>query len=602
MDSPRIRVVSSRGSVANRNRFAHLSLIAAVVIGAVACGDDDLETTVAFRLHGSPPLGLDGRCPESSDPSNLLIEPTSVRLTYRFANGGDLVCDAVLDFGVPGQVVAVPVTSNAGIDVYAELYDDDGTGPVLIGTGLARSADLSRPGEVRIFVTPRHEFVCTPQRGTSARAFHSVTLLPDGSVLIAGGVGAVVSNQYFLTNGLEIYRDGNFTPLSAQGMLPRAFHSATVLADQGDGKIRVAIFGGVTVPGDAATIPALDAPLDGLPGLPFLMRPAATAVGAPTEVLTYDPETSLATVVGVGLGETTPRLMASATPTGASVPVIAGGWIDATRLTPEPNSQGIDTATGTAAFTVDLLALRYGATTTQVAETRLLTWGGHIETPALMRDSFVGEVLQLGGVPTAISIALADPLTPPLSRAFHAAAATGRDNELIVAGGFVIDDVGATVPAGVVVERIRFAAATAVAVLTPDGAPAVPAGYPDALTLADGDVLITGGNPSLPICDPLAPLACAAANAYRYRTQDERLENIDALLVPRYGHKMVQTPDGDVLVTGGMYMGADGLAVLEDGELFNAVAADYDPIADLATGRAIGEAIQPCTVLTAPAQ
>ena len=190
----------------------------------------------------------------------------------------------------------------------------------------------------------------------------------------------------------------------------------------------------------------------------------------------------------------------------------------------------------------------------------------------------------------------------PESRAFHAAATTGRDNELIVAGGFLIDDTGASVLAGVVVERIRFAAETAVAVLTPAGGPAVPAGYPDALTLADGDVLITGGNPSLALCEPATPLVCAAANAYRYRTADERLDNIDSLLVPRYGHKMVQTPDGDVLVTGGLFLGDQGLAVLEDAELFNAVTDDYDPIADLATGRAIGETAQPCTILMVPTE
>ncbi len=592
--------MSSRGSVANRNLFAYLSLITTLVIGAVSCGDEELETTVAFRLVGPPPRGTDGRCTEPTDPSNILNEPTSVRLTYRFANGGDLICDAVLlDFGRPGQVVAVPVTSTAGIDVYAELYKDDGAGLELIGTGLARAADLFTPGEVRIFVTPRHEFACTPQHGTTARAFHSVTLLPDGSVLVAGGIGAVGGNDFFLTNSLEIYKDGDFTPVSAQGMLPRAFHSAIVLADQGDGKIRVAIFGGVTVPGDATTIPALTAPTD---RVPFLLQPAPMAVGAPTEILTYDPESSLATVVGVGLGETTPRLMAATTPTGARVPVVAGGWIDSARLTPEPSSQGIDAGDGTAAFTVDLLAPRYGATITQVSETRLLTWGGHIETPAMMRDALAGEVLQLGGIPTATTIAFEDPFMSPVSRAFHAAAATGRDNELIVAGGFAIDDTGATVPAGIVVERIRFAAASAVAALTPAGEPAVPAGYPDALTLADGDVLITGGNPTLAICEPATPLACAAANAYRYRTQDERLDNIDSLLVPRYGHKMVQTPDGDVLVTGGMFMDDDGLAVLEDAELFNAVTDDYDPIADLATGRGIGQTAQPCEVFTVPVE
>jgi hypothetical protein len=588
--------VSSRGTDLNVNCFGHLCAIAALAAALAGCGDDTLETTIAYRLHGPPPTGLDGRCTEPSDPTPVLTEPDSIRLTYRYSNGGLLVCDAVLDASVPNQVVAVPVsTTSTFIDVFAELYK----GGALVGTGVSRRVDLNTPAEVRVFVTPVDEFACAPERASRPRAFHAVAVLPDGSALITGGIGATDGTSFFVTGEVELYANGDFRPVSVPGLSPRALHSAIVLDDDGSGSVRIALVGGVTVAGDAATTPAFDAPMD---LVPFRLRAAAGAVGAPTEILTFDPDTGTATVAAVGLGDVTPRLFAAVMrERGQTATMLAGGWIDAARTTPEQTAQTIDPTTGGLGVEAAMLAPRYGATLTELSPARAMIWGGHIDADDLTRGDVVGEVVQLGAVPVSEALAFPDPTMPPASRAFHAAARS-HDDELIVAGGFAVTLGNASAPVTPYVERIRYASITSYTAPLVDGNPPVPAGYPDALRLTGGDVLVTGGNADLPGCAGLPPLQCSTGQAYRYRVSDEQLAEQAPMVLPRYGHRGAQLATGDVLITGGLHATADELTPVADAELFNPAAQDYDPIADLGLGRAPGETVQPCTVLIAPAQ
>jgi hypothetical protein len=95
--------------------------------------------------------------------------------------------------------------------------------------------------------------VYDPARGTtqdagrlsSARAWHTATVLPDGSVLIVGGVdvqGALVATAERFDP-----RAGTFTPLEHVAFTPRARHSATLLTDG-----RVLLAGGDVAPGGLA--------------------------------------------------------------------------------------------------------------------------------------------------------------------------------------------------------------------------------------------------------------------------------------------------------------------------------------------------------------
>lgn len=74
----------------------------------------------------------------------------------------------------------------------------------------------------------------------SARAWHTATVLPDGSVLIFGGIGN--NNQIISRSELFDPSTQTFTNLSSPGVTPRARHTATLLPDG-----QVLIAGGVGV-------------------------------------------------------------------------------------------------------------------------------------------------------------------------------------------------------------------------------------------------------------------------------------------------------------------------------------------------------------------
>ncbi|RMH42198.1 MAG: hypothetical protein D6689_08860, partial [Deltaproteobacteria bacterium] len=546
-----------------------------------ACGDEPLSPTIAFRLHGPPPLDFSGRCAEPAEPVPLWPRPASVRLSFRIAGGGPLVCDAVVSDA--GRVVAVPAGDDR-VEVFAEVYDEGGA---LAGVGAAREVDLTAAGEVRLFVTPRGAFGCTLRRGTAPRALHAAVPLPGGGALLIGGLDRIVGADGYASASVDLYDGGSFRPVPAAGLSARALHGATVLGVDPDGSVRIAVFGGVTVRGDPAASPVLTAPDDGAP-LPIV--PAPAAVGAPTEILRYDPASSQIAVEAAGPGEVTPRLMAAVTAAGAAPPVIAGGWADAARTTPALTVEGLDPDTGLAAFSADLVTPRYGGTATPVAPGRVVLWGGHLDAPPAQRGALAGEMLLLGTPPVSSTLAFADPDAPPASRALHAAAAVAGGG-LVVAGGVALGDGGAAGLVEPFAERIDAGAVTTHAPLPVDGG-AAPALLPAAVSLADGGALIAGGGG---LCPDSGPLACPVRAAYRYDATSGELARAGDLQVARWGAVAVALPSGDVLVTGGVALDADGAPTpVADAEVTHAGSADLDPIADLGLDRPPAVAVQPC--------
>jgi hypothetical protein len=84
--------------------------------------------------------------------------------------------------------------------------------------------------------------------GTVTRALHTASTLPNGDVLLAGGVTTIGDKTWIPSASAEIFKTGSGVPQPTGSMTtPRIFHTATALQDG-----RVLIAGGL-IPNDRAT-------------------------------------------------------------------------------------------------------------------------------------------------------------------------------------------------------------------------------------------------------------------------------------------------------------------------------------------------------------
>lgn len=574
------------------------ALLAALLpaLGALAgCGNEAPLTTISYRLVGPPPLSAEGGCAVDEPAPGIDVVPDAggqaparIRLTYRDADTGALVCDTDLlpDGGSP--VVAVP--RGGPVDIAVEVFDTESK---LLATGRARGVDLDGRTDVSIRVRPANAFSCAAARGGTPRAFHTATPLPGGRVLLAGGVtGGPEQNGravdlagagLFVTDSVELYDPvtETFTAVGVPGLIPRAMHEAHVF-DSEDGLVHIALVGGVTASGDPAALPALVAGAGGL-----RLEPGASAAAAPVELLTYDPASGDITRERIEDGPA-PRLLAASARVSLADGdrlVMVGGWDAA----PLGEVDVIDPGAPAAGATTTTSAGRLGATVTDLGDGRALIWGGHLAEPIETRITGAGELLaNLDSQNPTTSPPLFLGSAEPTARAFHTAVRTD-DGSILMMGGFDITDSGVAVnPAAVFAQRLVVpGVSTDVQVsnvaLVGGGTPE-PAGFVGAGSLAGGDVLVSGGNPAIGSQGCTASsqgLVCALAAAYRYSTDDAAfVPTGGALLMGRYGHRQTTLPDGTVLVTGGLHAAGNDLVVLADAEIYEPAYADAPDGAD----------------------
>lgn len=586
-------------------RFAGMRYLAGVALGlgamlagGLGCGDDAVQG-IGFRAV-SAPLAGGGRCPvdpqlgPSSDP-----RVDGLRLTFRAAQQGEFLCDVVVQPGGDEPILAIP-RHDGLIDVFAEYY----AGTELLASGVVANVDFKLPQLVRIVTQPANDFACAPARLAAGRAFHSATRLPDGSVLLVGGVtsindqlSATGGDPLYVSSSVELYdpRYGEVRQLLVPDLLPRGFHRAVVLSGGNAGEVVIALIGGITVVGDPARVPAA---FTGTPGTNALrLIPAVDAQPAPLELLLYDTVSgSISRILPADNGA--PRMFAAvgggeARPKGSPLPIAVVGGVADAALSALVDFEVRDNAGSGLLATASLNAARLGATASVLDDGSVLVWGGHVQTADANLLVQSGErLVGLEATPSATPLNFSALGVQPTPRTHHAAARTG-DGRIVIAGGFRIAQNRADNVDPVFAQVLGYDGQVEVnEPTTSSGITAIGAGYPAAVALADGDVLISGGNAdttSAGCAGAVHPLTCSTAAAYRFQQTNSVLNDTPELQVGRFGHQMTLLPGGAVLVSGGLHAEGQSLLLLPDLEVFNPTTSTTNLLADIGVMREPGD-------------
>ena len=584
MDSSRVDTKSSSGTALRPVKNA----IVAVAVMAAACGDAELITSVSFRPL-APPAPVAGRCPASSEPLSPFADPNAdlVRLTFRNSADNGFLCDIVLTRDEGDQVIAIPSDSADLVDLYVELFSGAPGTASLLASATRPDVAIDAHRVVDVPMVYSNTFACAYERAESPRAFHSATLLPNGEVLLIGGVHPGSADDkvdldggalLYATTDAEIYDPqlSRFRAISIPGLLPRALHNAVLLESDAN-EVTIALVGGLTAAGDAGVTPILQSS----PTERVLLSATPGAIGAPVEIVTYNMTTS--TIASQLIGDEdgpSRRVFASASDSCAGHNVIAGGWSDWSKTTPFTSFEVVDGATGHAVTSAELQANRFGATVTCLADGTALVWGGHLDNDGGELTDYAGELLSGLESATPIAISLTYSGTEPSPRAFHSAARTGDD--VLVVGGYRIEANAATSLEQVFGQLLTRTGGSVDIINVPivGGGSPVAASHLQAVSLNDGDILTSGGLPGGDEVTCPGGLACSLADAYRFRATSAEFEPTAGMIVSRYGHRTTTFANG-VLVSGGLH-GDGALQVIADAEVFGTLEEADDPIADLA--------------------
>jgi hypothetical protein len=221
------------------------------------------------------------------------------------------VCDRLVQVSQGGLSVAFPKSAGP-LDLSVDLYDMSGAtdggvvgAPTLLAHGGAQQYDPSVNLPLTVALALSNQFGCAPQPLKVARAFHTATLLPNGQILIAGGLVASASGTPQLdsvtmptllaTSSIEVYDAHSGEPIGITDLggggtgtpTARAFGAAYYLGQMG-GKFGILLVDGVA-PSDASMPVVSAADSTNSTGQPVRLWPTANATPAQADLLEYDP-------------------------------------------------------------------------------------------------------------------------------------------------------------------------------------------------------------------------------------------------------------------------------------------------------------------------
>ena len=549
----------------------------------------------------------------------------TVRLSVRVHGSGDSAgsfrCDRV--FKVPGEQpsVLIPRHGVQSIDIFAEAFAPVASGdtiPRRVAVGSLLGVPLTAKAIPDLRLYPDERFRCLNQKLNRPRAFHTATLLPNGEVLIVGGLTPTgnPADELFgaapvsVTAEAESYdpATGQFISVVEAGEpVGRAFHQAALVGTTDDGRYQLLLLGGATV---APTTAAFGINTGAAPGtriVPFdtsgtFPNPLAVAAAA-AELLVYNPVDHTAT--RTAMSGFVPGIYQGAAPFADGV-AVAGGidWMKQPLQAMTPTVKRIEVSR--ALETPRSIALgnaRIGATMTALGDDVALVWGGQIapSDPAGEYVSGLGPKSLLN----VTSVALA---TAPATQ-FHTATLLPADpttpnRTIVVTGGFVQTtmNMGQALQPPPPTQAVRLLTVTTAGTVS-QSAPLLttyvpdssctsdlryrPAGWESAVDLGRGRVLITGGAPTVhgtcKDCDDGgSDFRCATAQASLFTAPSTLSPTKEKLQIPRYGHSSTLLHDGNVLIVGGVTSAAATPRILRDVEIYN--PRPIVPLFDASTG------------------
>jgi hypothetical protein len=610
-----------------RPRWLVASTACAIFItgGLLGCGDKKGPPVQILLAHTHGP---DGRCSSGNAPLDEHLSTTEVTRIRVSARAhlvsdpvGSFVCDRVIDLGKDTPNLRFPIGAARTMDLYVEAFGP-GTVPGAfkrVATGSLTGIDVNATTLPPIRLYPSEHFRCAASRLGRPRAFHTATRLPNGQVLLIGGLTAsptdktaeAIQNSLFLTGEAELYdpADGGFHAVTEPPPpIPRAFHHAAVILP-GDAmapsgpcpstSYEIVLVGGITTMTPDQSVMSPNTGQQGPRLVPFSGTTALPTRGAPTEVLCFDPAGR--SLTRTQMGDATPATFQAGAPIGSGLLVAGGEDFGAPGNTPIPQKEIalIDTP-GATKVAGDLKTARVGATLSLLPDGSALVWGGGT-APA---DPFGLLITGLSArAPNASALAAAG----TVDTQFHTATVLPGGG-VLVTGGFEVVTGGNNIqppPANRAVRVITVSGVTALSTPVPlaggyTGDPTCsmdgryrPAGWESAVDLGRGRILVTGGSPTYVSrgtmtpgcndCDSGSGILCALNQASLFvipdgAAQGQLQPTAEPMMIDRFGHTSTLLDDGTVLLTGGISQ-PESPRMVADAEVYNprSLTPPYDP-------------------------
>ena len=572
-----------------------LLLLAALAVG---CSEDYSYTPLELNV-----VALSGTCDTVRKTEAVsALKGHLLRLTVlqRPAGSGaqpTLFCDQLVELSSgagQAQLALSPTTGDKGrVDLLVEVFSK-GPPPALIASGVLPGLDLYPPRQrdLELLLVRPARFSCTPSPQASPRAFHTATALPNGQVLLVGGL--TQSGQTGSAAGLrvdhsiEVYepRTGAFKQVTGDLPAGRAFHSATLLASPAAGPYDLLLVGGVAGSAAQPTEPVVT---PGQTGDPLPLVPTASATPASSVVLRYFPWTAQVQQLKAS-PKLTGRIFHTLGATTSGQAVVLGGVdaISGGRLTTQDTLEVLTSDEKTEHDgPYALQRARVGAAAAPLGTDKLLVFGGNLDSSADKQGAEAAEIVSLTPAPASALASVEFGSTSRVKSVAFGSLTPLSGGDLLLVGGLEVDQGAAMKPrSSGVIQRLNLVGSS-LRVTNVTAASFTPVAFHAAQTLRSGDVLLTGGMSAAGTC----PVGVACDRAYRYAPTGDQLKLIDTMRTGRLGHRVSQLAGDQLLLSGGLQITGTTLKALSAAELFSAAGEGGDPY-----GRSAGKvSTSPCS-------